>query len=240
MTLKVLGLIPARGGSKSIPHKNIAPLHGKPLIQWTIEAARASRLHRLVLTSDDAEIMRVVQEIGGVDVPFVRPPEFATDTAPAIDVVIHAVTWLCDYESYRPDAVMLLQPTSPLRRTEHIDGAIDQFVQQDAETLVSVVKAPHNMTPESLMRFGADGWLEPVISFDERKNLRQVKPTYYARNGPAILIVRTNVLLEKRSLYGDRIAAYEMRREDSIDIDDPFDLQLCEWILASRLTPKET
>ncbi len=240
MTLKVLGLIPARGGSKSIPHKNIALLHGKPLIQWTIEAARASRLNRLVLTSDDAEIMRIVREIGGVDVPFVRPPEFATDTAPAVDVVIHAVTWLRDYETYRPDAVMLLQPTSPLRRTEHIDEAIEQFVQQDAETLVSVVKAPHNMTPESLMRLGADGWLEPVIPFDERKNLRQVKPTYYARNGPAILIVRTNVLLEKRSLYGSRIAAYEMRREDSIDIDDPFDLQMCEWILASRLTPKET
>lgn len=238
MTIKVLGLIPARGGSKSIPYKNIAPLCGKPLLYWSIEAARRSNLDRLVLSSDDPEIIRVAQAYKGIDIPFVRPDALAKDTTPSIDVVIHAVEWLIANESYYPDALMLLQPTSPLRRTEHINNAIAKFVQEDADSLVSVVKAPHNMIPESLMQIDEDGWLKPVVSFDERKNLRQVKPIYYARNGAAIYMVATYLLLERHTLYGERMVAYEMSREDSIDIDDFFDLQLCEWILASQIAEK--
>lgn len=234
MTIRVLGIIPARGGSKGIPRKNIIPLAGKPLIAWSIEAARQSCLERVVLSSDDAEIIAVARETGGVEVPFVRPPELATDTAAGIDVVLHAVEWLQHHEGYHPDAVMLLQPTSPLRRAEHINAAVAQFVAQGADSLVSVVAAPHSMIPESLMRLNAAGWLEPVVPFDERRLSRQQKPRYYARNGAAIYLVQTALLLERRTLYGERLAAYTMRREDSIDIDDAFDVQLCEWLLTQR------
>jgi CMP-N,N'-diacetyllegionaminic acid synthase len=230
--IRVLGLIPARGQSKSIPHKNIVPLAGKPLIAWTIEAARHSQLDRLILSSDDEQIIRMVREIGGVDVPFVRPAHLATDTTPGIDVVIHAVEWLRDHESYRPDAVMLLQPTSPLRRTAHIDEAMTLYVELGADSLVSVVKAPHNMIPESLMRREDDGWLRPIVPFDERQNQRQQKPTYYARNGAAIYLFDTQLLIESQTMYGKRLIGYEMSRSESIDIDEPFDLELCEWLLS--------
>jgi CMP-N,N'-diacetyllegionaminic acid synthase len=233
-TLRILGLIPARGGSKSIPHKNIAPLCGQPLIAWTIQAARQSRLDRIVLSSDDPAIIDVAKNAGGVDVPFVRPAELAQDTTPGLDVVIHAVEWLLTHEHYRPEAVMLLQPTSPLRRAEHIDEAIELFVRREADSLVSVVRTPHNMIPESLMRVNQDGWLERLLAFDERANIRQAKPVYYARNGAAIYLFRTELLLEKRTMYGERMVAYEMAREDSVDIDDAFDLQLCEWILQAH------
>lgn len=230
---QILGLIPARGGSKGIPHKNIVPLAGKPLIAWTVEAAQTSRIDRLILSSDDPAIIQTAQAFG-VEVPFVRPAELATDTTPGIDVIIHAVEWMITQANFRPDAVMLLQPTSPLRRAEHIDAALDLFFERDADSLVSVVKVPHNMIPESLMQIDVDGWLERVVAYDERRNLRQSKPTYWARNGAAIYLIRTELLLEKRTLYGDRMVAYEMSREESIDIDDRFDLQLCEWILAAR------
>lgn len=232
--LQVLGVIPARGGSKGISRKNVTLLCGKPLIAWTIEAARKSWLDRTVLSSDDLEIIKVAKKAGGVDVPFVRPTELAKDTTPGIDVVFHAVDWLVNYEGYRPDAVMLLQPTSPLRRTQHIDEAIEKFMRTGADSLVSVVKTPHNMIPESLMRINSEGWLEPLLPFDERENIRQTKPVYYARNGAAIYMVETELLLEKRTMYGKRLVAYEMSREDSIDIDDEFDLRLCEWMLKGR------
>lgn len=230
----MLGLIPARGGSKGISHKNIAPLCGKPLIAWTIEAARQSCLDRLVLSSDDSEIILAARAVGGVDVPFVRPAELADDNTPGIDVIIHAVRWLRDHEDYSPDAVMLLQPTSPLRRREHINEAVALFETRGADSLVSVVKAPHNMIPESLMRMNEAGWLERLQSFDERRNIRQTKPVYYARNGAAIYLVLTSLLLEKQTLYGERMVAYEMDREDSVDIDDTFDLEVCEWLLKRR------
>jgi CMP-N-acetylneuraminic acid synthetase len=235
MPCNILGIIPARGGSKGIPGKNIVPIGGKPLLYWTIEAARTSKLSRLVLSSDDLDIISVARRIGGVEVPFVRPAELANDDTPGIDVVLHMVEWLAQYEHYQPDAVMLLQPTSPLRRTEHIDQAIEVFLQRGADSLVSVVRAPHNMIPESLMRLNGDSWLEPVVPFDERQNLRQTKPAYYARNGAAIYLVQTSLLLEQHTFYGRRMVAYEMGREDSIDIDDMFDLEICEWLLTKRM-----
>jgi CMP-N-acetylneuraminic acid synthetase len=232
--LHVLGLIPARGGSKGIPNKNIVPLAGKPLIEWTIEAARGSQLDRLLLSSDDERIIQVVEGIGGVDIPFVRPRRLATDTTPGIEVVIHAVEWLRDHETYKPDAVMLLQPTSPLRRSLHIDEAIALYSELGADSLVSVVKVPHNMVPESLMRVDDSGWLRPIVHFDERQNLRQQKPTYYARNGAAIYLFATDLLLDSRTMYGDRLVGYEMSYRESVDIDDYFDLEICEWLLTHR------
>lgn len=232
--MKTLGIIPARGGSKGIPRKNIRMLAGKPLLAWTAEAALRSSLSRVILSSDDTEIIAVGREYG-LEAPFIRPPELAQDDTPAIDVVVHALTALFQMEGYRPDSVMLLQPTSPLRTARHIDEALDLFSRHpEATSLVSVVKAPHNMTPESLMRINEYGYLEHLVPWGEKMNIRQQKPQYYARNGAAIYIVRTDCLLINQTLYGNRILAYEMPKSESIDIDDEFDFELCELLLRKR------
>ena len=234
MPLRVMGLIPARGGSKGIPGKNLVLLRGRPLVAWTAEAARGSRLDRVVVSSDDAAIIRAATAGGTVEAPFVRPAELAADDTPAIDVVLHAIGWMAEQRAYRPDAVMLLQPTSPLRTRRHIDEAIETFERRGADSLVSVVRTPHSMVPESAMRLDDAGWLQPYVPLDERANLRQKKPAYYARNGAAIYLVHRDVLLQRRSLYGDHIAPYVMSREDSVDIDEPFDLELAGWLMARR------
>lgn len=232
--MKVLGLIPARGGSKGIPRKNIRTLAGKPLLVWTAEAALASRLDRVILSSDDPEIIEIATSCL-VEVPFVRPEHLAGDDTPAIDVVLHAVQTLKETDNYLPDAVMLLQPTSPLRTTSDIDRSLELFEKHpEATSLVSVVKVPHNMVPESLMKLEADGYVKHLMFWDEKKNIRQEKPTYYARNGAAIYIIKTECLLKNNTLYGDRILSYEMPRERSIDVDDYFDFEICEFILSKK------
>jgi CMP-N,N'-diacetyllegionaminic acid synthase len=233
MTMRVMGLIPARGGSKGLPGKNVISLCGRPLVTWTVQAARGSRLDRVIVSSDDPDIIRAATADGTVEAPFVRPPELAGDTALAIDVVLHAVRWMADEEGYSPDAVMLLQPTSPLRTRRHIDAAIEAFERARPDSLVSVVPTPHSMSPDSVMRLGDSGWLQPYLAADAHGGLRQNKPAYYARNG-AIYVVDRDVLLERRSLYGDRIAPYVMSREESVDIDDRFDLELAAWLMARR------
>lgn len=232
--MKVLGLIPARGGSKGIPRKNIRMLAGKPLLGWTAEAALASRLDRVILSSDDPEIIEIAKSCL-VEIPFVRPEHLAGDDTPAIDVVLHAVQTLKEIGNYMPDAVMLLQPTSPLRTTSDIDQSLELFEKHpEASSLVSVVKVPHNMVPESLMKLEADGYVKHLMLWDEKKNIRQKKPTYYARNGAAIYIVKTECLFNNNTLYGDKILSYEMPRERSIDVDDYFDFEICEFILSKK------
>ena len=233
--LKVLGLIPARGGSKGIPRKNIFPLAGKPLIAYTIEAARKSSLiDRLVLSSDSEEIIRVAKSFGA-EAPFVRPEHLAGDDIPALPVIQHAVRHMSQNEKFKPDIIVLLQPTSPLRRTEDIDTSLDRLIRSDADSVVSVVKAHHNYTPYSEMVLH-DGCLKSFASWDERKNLRQLKPEFYARNG-AVYAFRQGCLMENDSIYGEKILPYVMAREDSIDIDEPIDVEFCEFMLKRREKP---
>src|SRR3989338_7151887 len=132
--MRILGIIPARGGSKSVPRKNIKELGGKPLIGWTIDAAKASGvLDRIILTTDDNEIAGVGKQ-SGVEVPFMRPKELAEDKTPTLPVLQHAVEWLKEHERYYPDAVMLLQPTAPFRQAEHIEDAVTLFEQSGADS----------------------------------------------------------------------------------------------------------
>ena len=233
--MKVLAVIPARGGSKKIPRKNIVHLLGRPLIAWSLDAVKGSKLvERTVLSSDDDEIIEVVKSIGGAEVLFRRPKELAQDDTPGVDVVLHAVEWMIEKEDYRPDAVLVLQPTSPLRRAEHIDAAIELLQSTGVDSVVSVVKVPHNMIPESLMRKTSEGFLEPLTPIKDRDLLRQKKPVYFARNGAAIYLVKTDVLLKDESLFGKKIVPLEMSREESIDIDEPFDLEICTFFLSRR------
>jgi len=233
--MRILGLIPARGGSKGIPRKNIFPVAGKPLLAWTCEAALASKsLSRVVLSTDDEEIAEVGRA-WGVEVPFLRPAELATDTATSVDVALHALDWLEEHEGWHAEVIVLLQPTSPLRTATHIDEAVAVFNVAAADTVVSVVPVRHNLSPFTLMRLENgrlyDFWDQP-LPFDRYR--RQETPPLFARNGPALLVTRAQTLRCRKSFYGDFVAAYVMTEEESLDIDTPADLALAEWRLARR------
>lgn len=233
----VLGLIPARGDSKSIPRKNIAPLAGRPLLAYTCDAALGStRLTRIVLSTDDEEIAEVGRKYG-VEVPFLRPKPLGRDDTPSIRVAQHAVRWLMMHEGWEADVLVLLQPTSPLRQSYQIDEALECLEEAKADTVVSVTELPHRFSPYSIMQL-QDGCLQEFwhesLPFD--RFCRQNLPTLYARNGPTILACRVAVLLNGDSLYGQRIVPYIMTEEDSVDIDTPFDLRLAEWLIAHRST----
>ena len=227
--LRVLGVIPARGGSKGLPGKNIAPLAGKPLIAYTIAAARAaSRLTRCVVSSDSETILRVARE-WGADVPFVRPAELATDEAPALPVVLHAL----DNVPGPFDAAMILQPTSPLRQPEDIDAAI-QLLEDNpaADAVISVVKVGDHHPAR--MKFIRDGVLvDPPFAELFEGQRRQELPELYLRNG-AIYLTRVRVLREERSLKGRRCLAYVMPEERSVNVDGPLDLVLAAALMAPR------
>lgn len=220
----VLAVIPARGGSKGLPRKNVADLGGKPLIAWTIEAARQSRyIDRLVLSSEDAEIRRVAQA-WGCDVPFERPPALASDDAPGIAPVLHALAELPGY-----DYVLLLQPTSPLRASADIDGALDLCVQAGAPACVSVTSV--DKSPYWMFRLGDAQRLAPIMETANMPLRRQDTEPLYQLNG-AIYVARTDWLLESRAFVTSETVGYRMPKERSIDIDTPIDMRLCQWLAA--------
>ena len=231
----VLGLIPARGGSKGIPRKNIVPLAGRPLLAWTCEAALASRsLSRVVLSTDDEEIATLGAACG-VEVPFRRPAELATDTATSVEVALHAIDTLADLEGWQADAAVLLQPTSPLRTATHIEEAVALFVAGDVDAVVSVVAVPHAFHPSKLMSC-EHGLLVPA-SCDSAAHSpppRQHVPALFARNGPAIAVVSVRNLREGRGFFGGRVRPYVMGKKDSVDIDEPEDLVVAAAIIADR------
>jgi CMP-N-acetylneuraminic acid synthetase len=222
-----LGIIPARGGSKGIAGKNLVSLAGRPLIAHTFEAARASRMLTRVVLSTDSEPIAALGRAEGIEVPFLRPPDLAADDTPMLAVLQHALAAL----DGRAEIVVLLQPTSPLRRAEHIDAAVTMLEESGADSVVSVTAVPHQFTPGSLMRL-EEGRLVPLAGGANHAR-RQDKPVLFARNGPAVLVTRAHVLASGR-LYGDDTRPYVMSREDSIDIDEPFDLELAEAVLARR------
>jgi CMP-N-acetylneuraminic acid synthetase len=229
----VVGLIPARGGSKGIPRKNVAPCAGRPLIAWTCDAARAARtLARTLVSTDDAEIAAVARECG-VEAPFLRPAALAADDTPALPVLVHALDWL-ESQGATVEAVVLLQPTSPLRRAEHIDGAVELFRRAGADTVVSVIEVPHRFHPASVMR-EREGRLVPYHEDTATVMRRQGLEPLVARNGPAVLVVSPR-MLRAGDLYGGRTVGYRMSEHDSIDVDTVDDLDLAGMLLAARAT----
>ena len=223
-----LGLIPARGGSKSLPRKNIAPLAGKPLLAYTAAAALgAASLAHTVLSTDDAEIAEIGRGLG-LDVPFLRPADLADDETPMLPVMRHALDRFAAH-GREFDAVVLLQPTSPLRQSRHIDEALELLAGNPvADSVVSIVEVPHQYNPISVMRLEA-GRLTPFLDGPPILR-RQDKPRVYARNGPAILAVRA-AALRRGVLYSETTMGYVMSAETSLDIDDASDLWLAEQLL---------
>ena len=229
--MRVLGLIPARGGSKSVPGKNIAPLAGRPLLTYTVAAAAAAtRLDRVILSTDDEGIAEVGRA-AGVEVPFLRPAALADDAAPTLGVVRHALDFLEAEEDDCPDAVCLLQPTAPLREGRHIDEAIALLITEDADSVVSVCPVPHQYHAGFSFKIEA-GRLAPFLADGLRYTRRQDLPELFTRNG-AIYVTRRAVI-RGGSLYGERCLPYRMAPEVSVNIDSPLDFLLAEALLTQR------
>jgi CMP-N,N'-diacetyllegionaminic acid synthase len=227
----IVGLIPARGGSKSIPRKNLAVVAGRPLLAYTARAALGARcLDRVVLSTDDDEIAEAARALG-LDVPFLRPAALAADDTAMIAVMRHALDFLTE-SGTTATVLVLLQPTSPLRTARHIAEAVELLLDSGAETVVSVVEVPHNFGPASVVIQHPDGRLTPFLPGPAILR-RQDKPRVFARNGPAILAVR-GAALRRGALYGEPTLGYRMSAADSLDIDEPDDLWLAEQYIRRR------
>lgn len=230
----VLGVITARAGSKGIPGKNTKRLAGKPLIAYTIESARASGVFdRLILSTDDEEAARIARE-QGVEVPFMRPPALCADDTPHLPVMQHAVSWMRDEQRYEADWVMILMPTSPLRRPEHIAESLALAIRSGADSVVSVDEMPPHFHPMRAVTIDGDGWVRLFVGdqpVKRRPVRRQDMPKAWVFNG-AIYLFRSRLLFDpaEPSLYGDRVAAYVMPAPYGSNIDDPED-----WANVERL-----
>jgi len=235
--LKVLGIITARGGSKGIPGKNLKLLAGKPLLAYTIDTARRSgALDRVILSTEDEAIATAGRDLG-CDVPFIRPLDLAQDDTPHLPVIQHATRWMQERVNYRPDAVMILQPTSPLRTAEDIAAAVALLDNSGADSVLSVTEVPVHSHPMRTLRLDATGHAVLFVSGDpvrRRINRRQDLPPAWVMNG-AIYACRTGVLFDAEpSLYGNRVVAYRMPAARSISIDDLEDWHAAERALSSR------
>jgi len=237
---KILGIITARGGSKGIPGKNIKELCGKPLIVWSIDAAHGSGvLDRLIISTDDSKIASVAQA-HGVEVPFMRPAELAEDSTAHLPVIQHAVRTLREEEGYKPDYVMIFQPTSPLRQARHVREAWNLMrANPEADSVVGVVEIPEHYNPHWQTKVADDGTASIFTGerFGEIIRRRQDLPRTYTRNG-GIYILKTRVLFtEPPSLYGEHVLAYVMEPKFSINIDEPADWEEARRMM--RLVMKE-
>jgi CMP-N-acetylneuraminic acid synthetase len=227
--MRVLGLVPARGGSQGIPRKNIAQVSGQPLLQYTAEAAlRSRRLARVVLSTDDEEIADVGRRCG-LEVPFMRPPELARDETPSLPVVHHVLRRL-EADGARFDAVCLLQPTHPLRRASDIDGAIELLERTGADSVISFVDVGETH-PARMRKIGADGRIsDPPFAEEVDGTRRQDLPKLYFRDG-SIYVTRTPVLMSEESFQGRDCRAWIVPRERHCNVDTAFDLFLAEQLL---------
>lgn len=224
-----LAIITARGGSKSIPRKNIKMLAGKPLIVWTIQAARSSTLlDRVIVSTDDSEIA-AISSAAGAEVPFLRPAKLALDETPSLPVLQHAVRWLEANENFHPDLVVTLQPTSPLRRAEHIDEAIALELETNADAVVSVSRAPSPFWMKRLEGNRVFPFMPDAPEYTRRQDL----PPVYRVNG-AVYVTRYKVLMEQNRIQGHDTRAIVMDDESSIDVDTLLDFKFAELVLKQR------
>jgi N-acylneuraminate cytidylyltransferase len=228
--LKPLVVIPARGGSKGVPRKNIKLLGGKPLIQYTIEVAREIFDDNLICVStDDLEILSVVEGLG-LNVPFLRPKFLGEDSASTNDVLIHAIDYY-EKSGYTPDTVILLQPTSPFRKVEHLKDALEEF-DNDCEMLVSVKESKSNPY-YTLVEENQAGWL--VKSKEGNFTRRQDCPKVYEING-AIYIINSDLLKKKGIGNLTHLKKYVMDEISSLDIDDEIDWAIAKSLLRFKST----
>lgn len=225
--MKLLGIIPARAGSKGVPGKNTKSLGGKPLIAYTIESAKQSSLIDIIVSTDSEEIAAIALERGAA-IPFMRPAELATDSAKSIDVVIHAVQEM-QKQGKQYDAVVLLQPTNPFRPSGFIDKAINLFRENNCDALVSVLPVPHEYNPHWVFEPDANGYLHIATGDATIIPRRQELPKAFYRDG-CIYITRTDVLLSQQSFFGKTLGYIEADPSLHVNIDTMED-----WVIAERI-----
>jgi CMP-N,N'-diacetyllegionaminic acid synthase len=229
----ILGVVPARGGSKGIPRKNLVNLAGRPLLAYTIEAALGARLvSRLIVSTEDSEIARVAAELGAA-VPFLRPADLASDTAHSLAVVQHAIETMERLDEKTYDAVVMLQPTTPLRTSDDIDAGIQLLIDSGADSVVSVVDVGANH-PYRMKRILEDGRLVNFVDqgFEDMRP-RQELPPVYIRSGD-LYAARRHVVMDLGTMVGPNSRALIIPSERAVNIDTRFDLERAEELLAGR------
>ena len=233
--MRTVGIITARGGSKGLPRKNIRPLAGKPLLAWTADAARgAKRLARVILTTDDPEIAEVGRA-AGLDVPFMRPAELALDTTPTLPVLQHAVGWL-ESSGDRYDAIVLLEPTSPLRTSAMIDACVELLETTGADSVVTVLPVPAEHNPHWVYFRDERGHLRIATGEANPIGRRQDLPPAFHRDG-SVFAMRRDVLVEQGSLYGARLVGHPVDPACSINIDTAEDWERAEARIKGMVAP---
>ena len=227
--MKALAIIPARGGSKGIPRKNIVSLAGKPLIAYTIEIALSSRsIFRVVVSTDDEEIGAIAREYGA-EVPFIRPKELAADDTPDLPVFRHAVQWLLESEGYCPEVLVNLRPTAPLRTVADINAVVRKMDETKCDSVRTVSLAEHHPYRMRIVK-GDRAFPLMTGAVDKITYRRQDLPIIYRWNG-AVDPMRSENILQDDSMYGKDIRVVIMPKERSIDIDDEIDLKIAECFL---------
>lgn len=231
---QVLALIPARGGSKSIPRKNIRPLAGFPLIAYSIAAGlTAETVTRVLVSTDDEEIAEIARQYGA-ETPFLRPAEFSQDQTPDLPVFQHALQWLDEHESWQPEIVVQLRPTSPFRRVLHIDQAVYRLLERPDADAVRTVCVPFQ-NPFKMWRIQADGLMQPLVDIGvpEPYNMpRQALPEVYWQTG-YVDAAWSDTILQKNSMTGERILPLVIDPSEWIDIDSADDWRRAERLLES-------
>lgn len=225
MTGEVLALIPARGGSKGIPRKNVIDIAGKPLIAWSIlQAQESARITRVIVSTDDGEIASIARD-WGAEVPFTRPAEYADDRAPDIDVFRHALRYLAEHESYEPEMVVHLRPTGPVRRVDDIDHVVDLLAASPHADAVRSVSLVHQ-SPYKMWRLRDDGTMEPLLTIpgmpDCQSQARQSLPLVYWQNG-YVDALRPRAVLDKHSMWGSRVIPFVVETA-LFELDYPEDI----------------
>lgn len=224
-----IAIIPARGGSKRLPNKNILPLENKPLINWTVEAALKSNLFDMVLVSTDSQNIADVAKAAGAAVPFLRPSELASDTSTTNDVIKHMVEWI--EHKYSPVArITLLQPTSPLRNARNIIEAMALYEEKKAEAIISVCEIDHPI--QYCNRLSKNQGMKGFISVNDNRRSQDLEP-FYRLNG-AIYIFDRRFVGSLTSIYSENSFAYIMNKFQSVDIDDEFDFMLAALLLSDK------
>ena len=226
----VLGIIPARGGSKGIPNKNLIKLNGKPLLLYTLDAARNSKKLSDFIISTDSETIAECATKNGLNVTSLRPPELATDTAKSIDVAIYEIEKYELEKGSQVDYIAWLQPTAPLREAKDIDNAFEIIARKEADSLISVYEAG-NIHPNIMYYLDKNNRLKPVVREGEKMLRRQEFNPVYLRNG-AVYIATKKQVMENRSFVCENPVCYIMPLERSVNIDEPFDLEYAEWMIS--------
>lgn len=234
--MRTVGVIPARGGSKRVPGKNIRPLGGKPLMGYSVEAALNSKLDRVIVSTEDEKIAAIARSLGA-EVPFLRPRELATDEASSLSVLLDAIGYL-EREKFFPDAIAVLPPTSPFRTSEHIDAGLEMLQKSDVDSVISVCEVEPDVHPYYVYQMDENNRLEEIIKLPKKPLRSQDLPKFYRSNDALVISRRKYFEHLNEGLPGFNLKSMKglvMDRLSSVDINDEFDFLLAEFIIKSGL-----